>query len=319
MQRINQMLLEMASGNFFYRLERSTKNDNIEALGLTLNILAEEIQETMLHQGYVNSNSTIMEVIQMSFILDEKGQIQMVNQQTCNILSVLHTDIIGGYFTDFLTETSLSKWQDFWKTGMQKEFSDTSFELTFKTKGNLVIPKTCHITTFNGKNNDERKVLITVIHHSNRQDKLENELKRSVFQFNENHSLAQDETQIDSRKPKLRLSFEDIRKIREGHDIIINNLEKELPSLKDFALQLGTNEFKLKYGFKELYGTSVYRFLTAERLRKAKMMIQYTDQSLKSIAHMTGFKSISHFSRTFKKRYEYTPSDLRKKSLNRDE
>ncbi len=318
MQRINQMLLEMASGNFFYRLERSTKNDNIEALGLTLNILAEEIQEAMLHQGYANSNNTIMETIQMSFILDDKGRIQMANQQTCNILSVLHTDIIGTHFTNFLTEISILKWQDFWKTLIQQEFNDTTLELTFKTKGSLVIPKTCHITTFKSENNDERKVLITVIHHSNSLDKLENDLKRRVIQFSNQQKHEADETPLGSQKPKLRLSFEDIRKIREGRDIIINNLEKELPSLKDFALQLGTNEFKLKYGFKELYGTSVYRFLRNERLRKSKMMIQFTDQSLKSIAHMTGFKSISHFSRTFKNRYEYTPSDLRKKSLNRD-
>ena len=55
MQRINQMLLEMASGNFFYRLERSTKNDSLESLAISLNILAEEIQETMLHQGYVKT------------------------------------------------------------------------------------------------------------------------------------------------------------------------------------------------------------------------------------------------------------------------
>ena len=114
------------------------------------------------------------------------------------------------------------------------------------------------------------------------------------------------------------MSFEDIRKIREGHDIIINNLEMDFPSLKDFALQLGTNEFKLKYGFKELYGTSVYRFLKEERMRKSKMMIQYSGQSLKTSAQMTGFKSMAHFSRTFKKRYGYTPSELRKKALNGD-
>lgn len=318
MQRINQMLLEMASGNFFYRLERSTKNDNLESLVIALNILAEEIQATMLHQGYVNSNNPILETIQMSIILDAKGQIQMTNQQTCNILSVLHTDIIGTHFTNFLAETSLTKWQTLWETLIQKEFYDTALELNFKTKGSLVVPKMCYITTFKGENNDERKVLITVIHHSTSQDKLKNDLKHSVFQFNENHNPSQNESEIDSQKQKLRLSFEDIRKIRKGRDIIINNLEKELPSLKDFALQLGTNEFKLKYGFKELYGTSVHRFLMAERMRKSKMMIQFTDQSIKSIAHMTGFKSISHFSRTFKKHYEYTPSDLRKKSLNKD-
>lgn len=318
MQQISQMLLEMASGNFFYRLERSKKNDNLESIVIALNIVAEEIQEAMLHQGYANSNNTIMETIQMSFILNEKGQIQMANQQTCNILSILHMDIIGKLFTDFLVESSQIKWQNLLKELNQKESFDTSSELKFKTKAGLMIPKTCYITTFKDEKSNQSKALITVIHHSNSQKNLENDLKRRVIKFSNSQKELSDKTEVESKKTKLRLNFEDIRKIRKGHDIIVNNLDKELPSLKNFALQLGTNEFKLKYGFKELYGTTVHRFLKDERLRKAKMMIQYTHQPIKSIAHMTGFKSIAHFSRTFKKRYEYTPRDLRKKSLNRD-
>lgn len=319
MKRINQMLLEMASGNFFYRLERSSKNDNLEAISISLNMLAEEIQETMLHQGYANSNNTIMEIIQMSFILNDSGTIEMVNQQTCNILSILHTDIIGSSFTDFLVKSSQIKWENLLNELYQKEFFDTALELTFKTNASLLIPKTCYITTFKGKHSEHRRILITVIHHSNSQDTIENDLKKRVIEFSNRQKDGGEEKPINTQKPKLRLSFEDIRKIRKGHDIIINNLDKELPSLKDFALELGTNEFKLKYGFKELYGTTVYRFLSQERLRKSKMMIQYSDKSIKSIAHLTGFKSISHFSRTFKKRYGYAPSELRKKTLNRDE
>lgn len=314
MQQINQMLLEMASGNFFYRLERTAKNDNLEAISVSLNMLAEEIQETLLHQGYVNTNSPTIENIQMSFVIDKDGYIDIANQQACNILSVLQTDIIGKSFADFLIEKSQKTWHKL----KQKEFQDISLELIFKSKGSLVIPKTCHITILNGKNSNSRKTLLTVIHYSNRQDHLENDLKQRVIQYSKNQKQPSNDTQSNTQKLKLRLSFEDIRKIREGRNIIINNLEKDFPSLKKFALQLGTNEFKLKYGFKELYGTTVYRFLMEERLRKSKMMIQYTDQSFKSIAEMTGFKSNSHFSRTFKKRYGYTPSELRKKALNTD-
>ncbi len=318
MRRINHMLLEMASGNFFYRLKRSKKNDNIEALVITLNMLAEEIQETMLHQGYVNTNKIIRQTVQMSFIIDENGIIQMTNQQTCNILSMLQTDIIDKPFSSFLVKKSQLKWEQSLKVIRQKDFYDTSLDLTFKSKSNLVIPKTCYITTFKNENNTERKTLITIIHHSNSQEELENDLKKRIIQSTKNDSLLTNTSKNVSKKPKVRLSFEDIRKIRAGHDIIINNLEKEFPSLRDFALQLGTNEFKLKYGFKELYGTSVYRFLLNERLRKSKMMIQYSDLPIKSIAHMVGFKSIPHFSRAFKKRYEYTPSDLRKRAQKED-
>ena len=317
-QNINQMLLEMACGNFFYRLERSSKNDNLEAIGITLNMLAEEIQETMLHHGYVNSNSPIVGLVQMSFVLNADGCIEIANKQACNILSIFHADIIGQPFSGLLVEKSQKVWLYTWKALEQKRLEDTSLEVVFKTRDGLVIPKMCYITSFIGKDSSAFKVLISVILHSKSQERLELDLKQGIQLFSKNKERLDNATNTTPSKPKIRLSFSDIKKIREGHHLIINNLEKDFPSLKEFALKLGTNEFKLKYGFKELYGTTVHRFLMEERLRKSKMMIQFTDQSLKSIGHATGFKSISHFSRTFKKRYGYTPSDLRKKSLNSD-
>ena len=312
MKQINQMLLEMASGNFFYRLERSAKNDNLESIGISLNMLAEEIQETLLHQGYVNSNNPIVEIIQMSFILDRDGYIEMANQQACNILSVLHADIIGHPFEAFLENNSKKVWENKRMVLEQKDVQDLSVELKFMSKGGLVIPKTCYITMFRGKDKCLGKTLISVVHHSKRQ----NHLEQQVIEVSKTKKRSSDAESSNPKKSKPRLSFEDIGKIRNGRDIIINNLEMDFPSLKAFALQLGTNEFKLKYGFKELYGTSVFNFIKQERMRKSKMMLQYSTQSVKSIAQMTGFKSISHFSRTFKIYYGCSPSSLRKNNDN---
>ncbi|OWW23542.1 hypothetical protein B4Q04_20310 [Zobellia sp. OII3] len=312
-ERIKRMLLEMASGNFFYRLERSFKNDALEAIAVSLNMLAEEVSEAMLHQGYANSNTTIMETIQMSFIVDSKGYIKMVNQQACNILSVLKEDIIGNKFSVFLEDKSKVRWSEVRDAMPKREFQETSIKLSFRKKGGLAIPKLAHATLFFEKNR-EQNMLITVIHHSYGRDALENDLKRNVIEHKEKQGTGEHR----SKKPKIRLSFDDIRKLRKGHDLLMNNLETHFPPLKDFALQIGTNEFKLKYGFKELYGTTVHRFLMEERLRKSKMMIRYTDKPLKSIANLTGFKSLAHFSRTFKKRYGYTPSDLRRKSFSEE-
>jgi len=311
LKHIEKMLMEISAGNFFYRVERSVKDDDVEALVVVLNMMAEEIQEAMVHQGYVQAHGTIKHMVQMSFILDAKGYIQATNQRTCSILSTLYSEIIEKPFITFLNESSKVKWQNIWKVLEQKEVFETSVELTFKTKSNLVIPSACYITTFKGENSELKKTLVTVVHHSNDRDKLEKDLKRSVTKSKKKKGSKNSY----SKKPKFRLSFEDIKKLRKGRDIIINNLEKDFPSLKDFALQIGTNEFKLKYGFKELYGTSVYRFLKNERLRKSKMLVQYSDLHIKTIAHMIGFKSVPHFSRSFKKRYGFTPSALRKKSI----
>lgn len=313
MQRINQMLLEMAGGNFFFRLDRSEKNDNVEALVIVLNMLAEEIQESFVHQGYVNSRGMSKPIVQMCFMLDENGIIQMINQKTSTILSHFYGDIIEKPFNSFLTGDSKIKWQNIWKILQERDFYDTSIELTFITNEKLLLPNECYITTFKKKKEAQRKTLITVIHYSKVYREQEKKLKQSVIKFTDLHGPTK-----ELQKPKSKLSYGDIEKIREGHNMIRNNLVKEFPSIKDFAHQLGTNEYKLKYGFKELYGISVYRFLNQERLRKAKMLVQYSNIPLKSVGHMTGFKSNPHFSRAFKEHYGYAPIELRKKSLEGD-
>lgn len=311
LRQIYQMLLEMASGNFFYRLKRSKKSGSLEALVVTLNMLAEEIEGAMMHQGYANTDTVLLNIIQMNFLIDGAGLIQMTNRQTCNILSISHNDIQGKPFDSILTVHSRNLWKQTWSLLLEKAFYDTALVLEFKAKAGLTIPKTCYVTTFEDRSTKKRLTQITAIHHSDSQNELDSALRKTVLEHS-NKSGAGSVSPTEPPKPRFKLSFEDIRKIRNGHDYIINHLEMDFPSLKDFALQLGTNEFKLKYGFKELYGTTVYRFLTRERLRKAKMMILHSDQSLKSIAHMCGFKSVPHFSKTFKKHYGYTPSDLRK-------
>lgn len=318
LKQVRNMLLEMGSGDFFYRVERSVKNDNIEALVMALNMMAEEFEAAMVHQGYVNANQTIRHIVLMSFILDSRGYIEMVNQQTCTILSYLCEDIIGNPLEDFLDETSLKKWRSSFKILQRKEFYDTSVELTFKTKQGLLVPSACYISTYLKYNGAKGKTLLTVVKHSKNHLESELDLKKDFVQFKNGPDEQLNKASKQPTKQKVRLSYDDIRKLREARDLLINNLEKDFPSIKEFALQIGTNTFKLKYGFKELYGTSVYRFLKNERLRKAKMLIQYGDRPFKSIAHMTGFKSVPHFSRTFKKQFGYTPTELRKRSSSDD-
>lgn len=313
-KQIQKMLIEMGSGNFFYKVERSVKNDNVETVVANLNMVAEEFEAAMVHQGYVNANATIKHIVLMSFVLDSRAYIEMVTQRACIILSYLCKDIIGKPFENFLDDPSLKKWQKSWKQLQRKEFYDTSLELTFKTKEDLLVPSACYITTFMGKNGAKGNTLLTVVKHSKNNFDPELDLKQGFVQSTNAPKDQLEKTSAQPTKQKVQLSYQDIRKLKEAGDMMLNNLEKDFPSIKEFALQLGTNTFKLKYGFKELYGISVYRFLRNARLSKAKMLIQYGDRSFKTIAHMTGFKSVPHFSRTFKKQYGYTPTELRKKS-----
>lgn len=315
LHKIHKMLLEMGVGNFYHRIERSESSDNIEALIVTFNMVIEEIQEAIIHQGYANRDTAILDIVQMSFILDDKGTVYMVNREACNILSIRSEAIIGKPFDNLLVEGSVKGWKETWKKFEKGTVMDTNIKLTFKSNDGLVIPKVAYLTKFNNGVSNHLKTLITIIHHSNHRNKRELDLIEAVSKKRSIKEKRAEKNTILLGKQKVRLNSDDIRKIREAHDLLINNPENEYPPLKDFALQLGTNEFKLKYGFKELYGKTVHDFLVQARLQKAQMMVQYSDHSFKLIAQMSGFNSLSHFSRSFKKKYGFSPSELRKSAV----
>lgn len=293
------MLLEMARGNFFYSLEPTGKNDNIASLIVMLNMVNEEVRASFIHQGFANAHNTPQCIIQLSFFMDPKGTIEMVTNGTCSLLSVLPKEIIGKPITDLMTESSKRTWTKKMIKHLGRERSETVLYLEFITNDGLLLGKDCHISVFKPLDGSGQKIVLDTVFFS----------KGEPF----GTGLPKKTLKITKgiHEPKVTLSPEDIQMIRELHDMIINNLDKHLPSLKELALQMGTNEYKLKYGFKQLYGTTIFRFLTQERLRKTKTLIQHSTLSLKEIAFMTGFKSAAHFSRAFRDKYGQSPSDLR--------
>ncbi|GAA3622763.1 helix-turn-helix transcriptional regulator [Flavivirga jejuensis] len=313
-QRIQQMLLEMAGGNFFYRLERLGNNDIIEGVEMALNMLSEEIQESLPYESFVNSNGIGRTLVEMCFLLDVNGLVQTTNEKTSRLMFIQHEDIVGKSFESFLSEDSKIKWQVVWKSLLQTDLYATNLDLVFSMNNELLIPKNCHITSLKGSPEMEKTILVTVVLHTKVQLELEKELKKRIIQF-QDRQYQTNKNPKTLVKQKTILSINDVDKVKQAYNIIINNPAKDFPNLKDFALQIGTNEFKLKFGFKKLYGTSVHQFLISERLRKSILLVQYSELSLKRIANLTGFKSYPHFCRTFKKRFEFTPSTLRKRTL----
>lgn len=297
---IYKLLLEMAKGNFFYRIELSDKNDEIEALKITLNMVNEEICASFNNQVLVPVYSNKRCVLQMSVLMNKDGVIEMINNETTRVLMRSSHELIGKSLTDFLSLEFVKVWDKKLRKLIQKERAETIFKLEFLALGGLSVMADCSLAVLKNKTGECSKILLNTIFFTKRES-LGSRLnkKRKVHSNN-------------SKKLKVILSPQDVQSIVALREFILCNLEKDLPNLKDLALRIGTNEFKLKYGFKELYGTTVFRFLTKERLRQAKSMIIQSRYSLKQIAAKNGFKSNTHFSRAFKEEYGFPPNVLRK-------
>lgn len=74
------------------------------------------------------------------------------------------------------------------------------------------------------------------------------------------------------------------------------------------------NEFKLKQGFKKLFGTTVFSYIRELRMNYARTMLTDTLASIDEVADAIGYEHTQHFSIAFKKHFGYNPSELRKKS-----
>lgn len=103
----------------------------------------------------------------------------------------------------------------------------------------------------------------------------------------------------------------DIEKIHEAHDYLLRNMDNPC-TLIELAHKVGINDFKLKKGFKQIYGTTVYESLIDARMEKAKYLLLETDTAMEQIAYITGYKNHSSFITAFKKKMGYSPGSYKR-------
>jgi AraC-like DNA-binding protein len=95
-------------------------------------------------------------------------------------------------------------------------------------------------------------------------------------------------------------------KIRMAKDIIISRLA-EPPTLQELSEEIGLNLKKLKEGFKQIYGDSVFSFLFEYKMEFARKLLESGDYNVSEVGLRVGYSTASHFIAAFKKKYSTTP------------
>ncbi len=86
------------------------------------------------------------------------------------------------------------------------------------------------------------------------------------------------------------------------------------PTIEQLARETGLNQLKLKRGFKNLFGLSVYALFQRERMERARrLLLQY---SVTETAMQLGYSNFSHFSDAFRKQFGILPSQARRFTLD---
>ncbi len=95
-------------------------------------------------------------------------------------------------------------------------------------------------------------------------------------------------------------------KIRKAKDIIIARMA-EPPGLQELSEEIGLNLKKLKEGFKQIYGDSVYSFLFDYKMEVARKLLESGEHNVNEVGLKVGYSTSSHFIAAFKKKYGTTP------------
>ena len=113
-------------------------------------------------------------------------------------------------------------------------------------------------------------------------------------------------TDVDLEQCPFLVDEDNVKRIRQAKEIMISHMA-EPPSLKDLAKEVGLSLKKLKEGFKQIYGDSVYSFLFDYKMEHARRLLETGQYNVNEVGLKVGYSTSSHFIAAFKKKYGTTP------------
>ena len=123
------------------------------------------------------------------------------------------------------------------------------------------------------------------------------ELLSLYFNKNEDPSVEQCPFLIDE---------ENVQKIRKAKKIILERMT-DPPSMEALAHEIGLSLKKLKEGFKQIYGDTVFAYLLDHKMEEARRMLDSQKYNVNEVGLKLGYSTASHFIAAFKKKYGTTP------------
>ena len=92
-EEINRVLIEIAGGNFDYLAPISESFDEIDAIASGVNMLSEELRDTVISRNYLDS--VLRSVVDMLFIFDKNFVIRQTSKKACELLKQPEDYFVG--------------------------------------------------------------------------------------------------------------------------------------------------------------------------------------------------------------------------------
>ncbi len=108
--------------------------------------------------------------------------------------------------------------------------------------------------------------------------------------------------------PQVRISNCDREALHKARRILDEDITCP-PTLGKLARLICLNEYKLKTGFKELFGMPVHAYIINKRLEKARLLMEGEKLKVTEAALRVGYNDLSYFAEKFRKKYGVNPSE----------
>ncbi|WP_121969924.1 AraC family transcriptional regulator [Leptolyngbya sp. BC1307] len=109
-----------------------------------------------------------------------------------------------------------------------------------------------------------------------------------------------------SQQPSSDLKADEVDRIFNARDILLAQVANP-PTLLDLAHQIGLNDRKLKQGFRQVFGTTVFGYLHRYRMQQAQRLLLMPSATIASVAQTIGYRNPEAFSVAFRRTFEIGP------------
>ncbi|MFC3745438.1 helix-turn-helix transcriptional regulator [Paenibacillus sp. GCM10012306] len=106
----------------------------------------------------------------------------------------------------------------------------------------------------------------------------------------------------------VRLSKDDMASLQQAREILQRDYI-EPPTLAALARSICLNEFKLKKGFKEMFGYTVHAYVIEQRMQQARHLLDQGSVTVTEAAYRVGYGNASHFAAAFRKKFGIRPGE----------
>lgn len=111
---------------------------------------------------------------------------------------------------------------------------------------------------------------------------------------------------VDVEQCPFLVDEDNVQKIKRAKHIMIARMDAP-PTLSELSDEIGLSLNKLKEGFKQIYGDSVFSFLFDYKMEVSRQLLETGSHNVNEVGLKVGYSTASHFIAAFKKKFGTTP------------